>query len=168
MNCSGTNAASTTLSLHLALAAWGEGTSDPGTPGGSGAPSTPDDATWLHRFYDSTFWTNPGGDFDGPVLSTATVTSVGPVSWNGTPELLAAVQSWLDDPDSNFGLVIVGDETTPQSSCSLVSRENSVAEDRPILSITFEEPVDVPAASTWGLISLALLMVTFGSRYVMR
>ncbi len=39
------------LSLHRVLRAWGEGTSSSG--GGSGAPVTMDDATWIHSFYDS-------------------------------------------------------------------------------------------------------------------
>src|SRR5262245_24643335 len=44
------------VTLHKALHSWGEGTSDAGDPGGMGAPATPNDATWLHTFYNTMFW----------------------------------------------------------------------------------------------------------------
>src|SRR5207247_9985452 len=52
------------VSLHRALADWGQGTSfSTAGGGGMGAPATPGDATWTLRFFPATPWTNPGGDF---------------------------------------------------------------------------------------------------------
>jgi hypothetical protein len=60
------------VNLHRVLADWGEGASNANAEEGRGAPSQPGDATWLHTFYDTAFWTSPGGDFD-PAISASTV-----------------------------------------------------------------------------------------------
>src|SRR5690606_9515519 len=52
-----------TASVHRVLQDWGEGTSVASGNGGSGAPATSNDATWLHRFYPSQLWTTAGGDY---------------------------------------------------------------------------------------------------------
>src|SRR5438034_4831089 len=58
MNMSRTiDATARTTELHKLLADWGEGTSIAPEPEGQGAPATPNDATWRHRFYDTIFWT---------------------------------------------------------------------------------------------------------------
>ena len=44
-------------SLHRVLADWGEGPSDAFGMEGIGADAEPDDATWLHTFYDQALWT---------------------------------------------------------------------------------------------------------------
>ena len=40
---------------------------------GDGAPATPNDATWRHRFFDSVFWTTQGGDFSATVSASQSV-----------------------------------------------------------------------------------------------
>ena len=72
----------TNFQLHRVTAAWGEGTSDAPGEEGTGTSSTPGDATWLHRFFPSDFWTQPGGDFD-PTVSAQTLAdqNLGPISW---------------------------------------------------------------------------------------
>jgi len=51
------------VELHKLLADWGEGTSQAPGEEGDGAPATPNDATWRHRFFDTIFWAAQGGDF---------------------------------------------------------------------------------------------------------
>src|SRR6266516_1244724 len=63
MNMSRTISDTRTVKLHKLLADWGEGTSNADGQEGDGAPATPSDATWRHRFYDTVFWTTQGGDF---------------------------------------------------------------------------------------------------------
>jgi len=41
------------MELHKLLADWGEGTSVAPGEEGDGAPATPNDATWRHRFFDT-------------------------------------------------------------------------------------------------------------------
>ena len=57
MNMSMTPAGAQTVELHKLLADWGEGTSHAPMGEGDGAPATPNDATWRHRFFDTIFWT---------------------------------------------------------------------------------------------------------------
>jgi hypothetical protein len=65
-----------TIELHKLLADWGEGTSIAPGEEGDGAPATPNDATWRHRFFDTIFWTTQGGDFSATVSASQ---SVGPL-----------------------------------------------------------------------------------------
>jgi len=64
------------IELHKLLADWGEGTSQATGEEGQGAPATPNDATWRHRFFDTIFWTNDDGDFSATVSASQ---SVGPI-----------------------------------------------------------------------------------------
>jgi len=133
------------VSLYRLLTDWGEGTSNAGDPGGSGALATPGDATWLHTFFDTRFWAAPGGapGTDMAILASATIAvgnPLGPYTWNSTPALLADVQSWVDAPAGNFGWIIVGDETAPGTAKRFDSRENATPGNRPNLRITYTPP----------------------------
>src|SRR5207245_4391960 len=71
MNMSrGFDATARTTELHKLLADWGEGTSHAPGEEGSGAPATPNDATWRHRFFDTIFWAMQGGDFSATVSAS--------------------------------------------------------------------------------------------------
>src|ERR1043165_733449 len=68
-----TPAATGGIELHRALADWGEGASvAPGEQGAGGAAQT-GDATWLYRFYNTSTWAQPGGDFDPTPSASALV-----------------------------------------------------------------------------------------------
>ncbi len=102
-----------TISMHRMQADWGEGTTV-GTGGGRGRaqPATPNEVTWLHRFFDTEFWSSPGGDFFATpsAVSSAAVTT----RWTGAG-LQADVQDWVDNPGSNFGWILIGNEMRLQS-----------------------------------------------------
>src|SRR6476646_4081917 len=98
------------VSLSKVLHDWGEGTSDAGDPGGMGAPATTNDATWLHTFYDTMFWTTIGGDFSSTMSAVTAVSAPDTTyTWSGSG-LLADVQAWVSNSSSNFGWVIRADE----------------------------------------------------------
>jgi hypothetical protein len=142
-----------TVSLHRALSDWGEGASsaDDGG-GGGGAPAQPGDATWLHTFWDDQFWSQPGGDFD-PLASAATVVGgVNFYTWDSTPQVVADVQSWLDDPASAFGWLVKGDESMNQTARRFESREQDLVDFRPKLEIEYQA---VPAPGALALLGLA-------------
>lgn len=165
LNMSRTGVGPTTIGLHRALASWGEGTSDAAGEEGSGAPATPGDATWLHRFYDTDFWTTTGGDFVAQPSATLTVGAEGVYTWMSTNELVADVQGWLGDPASNFGWVLLADETTA-STKRFDSRQNPVATVRPELMVAFAPPPcagDLNFDSEIGLADLAILLANFGT-----
>ena len=130
------------IKLHRTLADWGEGTSV--AFGGGGAPATPGDATWNHRFYPNVSWATPGGEFVASPSGAATVAGIGFYTWNSTPEMIADVQAWLDDPSSNFGWTVIGNEQTPQQVRRLETKE-SIAAWRPKLVVEFEPPSSNPA-----------------------
>ena len=133
LNMSRTNFGDRDFSLHRLLSDWGEG----GTAGGgAGAPTEADDATWIHSFAASALWNEPGGDFETNASATATVGDVGWYSW-ASPQMIADVQSWIDNPSGNFGWILVGDETQT-SSKRFHSRESPDASSRPKLLIEYE------------------------------
>ena len=124
---------SRTVELHKLLADWGEGTSIAPGEEGDGAPATPGDATWRHRFFDTIFWTNEGGDFSGTVTASQSVGPIGQYTWS-SPQMVADVQSWLDDPGSNFGWLVLGDESTIATSKRFDTRESASP---PMLTIVY-------------------------------
>lgn len=130
------------ISLHRLLQAWGEGSSN--SFGGSGAPATAGDATWVNRFHPGSPWSAPGGSFVASASAARTVAGVGTYEWSSTPALVADVQAWVDDPASNHGWVLIGNESTLQSVRRFDSRE-SLASLRPRLTVVFERPASNPA-----------------------
>lgn len=123
-------------SLHRVNADWGQGSSNAGSSrDGIGDGSEAGDATWRHRFFPNTFWTNPGGDFD-PAGDASTLAGFGTFAWETSAAMVARVQGWLDQPATNFGWLIKGDEESPRSAKRLHSREGT-ATNRPTLTVEF-------------------------------
>jgi hypothetical protein len=131
MNMSMTPAGALTVELHKLLADWGEGTSHAPMGEGDGAPATPNDATWRHRFFDTIFWTMQGGDFSATVSASQSVGGVGQYTWSSA-QMVADVQSWLDSPTSNFGWLVLGDETASATAKRFDTRESASP---PVLTI---------------------------------
>lgn len=127
LNRIGPAAGGKTLSLHRLTETWGEGTSQ-NTTGGTGAPATTDDATWTHRFYNTTMWTTTGGAFQATTSATTTAPgSVPPagtlITWASTPDLVSDTQSWLNNPATNAGWILRCDEATDGTACRFDSGE---------------------------------------------
>jgi hypothetical protein len=133
---------STDVSLRKVSRDWGEGASDAGDPGGFGAQAEPGDATWIHTFYDTSFWTTSGGNFSPTVSATTTVSTVDTTyTWSGSG-LLADVQAWVSNPASNFGWVILGDEIDAGSAQRFNTRENTI--NPPQLTVTYQVSSQTP------------------------
>ena len=127
------------ISLHKISADWGQGSSDAERNEGGGADSASGDATWIHRFFDEETWDNAGGDFFPKASATAEVSDRGPYVWGPTSEMAMDVQSWLDHPESDFGWILIGDESSNQTTKRFNSVENSIARSRPVLIVEFQE-----------------------------
>ena len=138
------------LAMHRVTSAWGEGTSDAGDPGGSGAAATPGDATWIHTFSPGSFWTSPGGDFVALTSASTMVQGIGSYLWSG-PQLVADVQDMLDNPATNFGWVSIGDEASPLVNAKRFNTREDAAGLGPYLTIDYELPVGVEA-SQWSAV----------------
>ena len=134
------------VALHRASEDWGEGTSNAGSKGGTGASPTAQDATWNHRFYSGSLWSTPGGSFTAPPSATTSVGGAGQTYvWSGSG-LLADVQAWLNTPAGNFGWFVRGDEATEYSAMRFASREWPTSSQRPRLTLTY---ATLPPPSRW-------------------
>ena len=141
MNMSRTMSDTTRIvELHKLLADWGEGTSHAPGGEGDGAPAMPNDATWRHRFFDTIFWTTPGGDFSVTVSANQSVGPVGQYTWSSA-QMVADVQSWLGNPASNFGWLLLGDESTNGTTKRFDTRESASP---PVLTIVYMRTAPTP------------------------
>ncbi len=138
-----------TFSLHAIDQDWGEGLSSGGFSG-AGAPAEANDATWAYRFYDpadppsSPAWSSAGADYQASPSASTTFGSGGFRSWSSAI-LTSDVQFWLDNPESNFGWIMIGDEGGGRSAIRFVSREWDVTSERPELVVDFTPPAGVGA-----------------------
>ncbi|MEX2219657.1 MAG: DNRLRE domain-containing protein [Phycisphaerales bacterium] len=144
LNMSSLQTALSTVSLHTVAGAWGEGASNAGPSGGTGAPAQPGDATWLDRVFGVTPWASAGGDFNPLASAAIPVTSAGLYTWT-TPLMGADVQAWLDAPGSADGWLLMGTETTAQTAKRFDSREHSNPALRPALEVHYT-PIPAPGA----------------------
>ncbi len=140
LNMSRTIALLQPVSLHRLLAGWGEGTSDAAFEEGGGAAATTGDATWIHRFFNtSSLWAGAGaaGDFVTTPSTTVQVGAIGAYTFLSTAGMVADVQGWVDNPASNFGWILIGNEASISTTKRFDSRENPLASVRPMLTIEF-------------------------------
>jgi hypothetical protein len=127
-----------TMHIHALGKEWGEGTSLAPAPGGNGAVSTIDDATWIHAKYPDDHWATPGGDFNATRLSDFNVRIVDQVVMSRhTEAFIDMMESWILNPETNFGLLVKNeDEATPQQAVRFASRETATNDaSRPALVI---------------------------------
>lgn len=142
LHCSASSGGAQVMSFHRVLSDWGESTSVAKIPGGQGASAEAGDATWLHAFSPSVFWTTVGGDFVANASAGTTVNlSSAFYMWGSTSELAADVQAWVDSPVMNHGWVMVGNEAVSGSAKRFESRENPNAAQRPMLVVTYLPPL---------------------------
>ena len=128
------------VELHKLLADWGEGTSHAPGEEGDGAPATTNDATWRHRFFDTIFWAMEGGDFSATVSASQSVGPVGQYTWSSA-QMVADVQSWVNNPASNFGWLVLGDESAAGTTKRFDTRESASP---PVLTIEYRSGQSAP------------------------
>lgn len=134
------------VGLHVLLEDWSEGPSDPSGQEGGGASAEAGDVTWIHRDYSDVLWATPGASFVQSSSATLQVAGEGGYSYSSTPELVADVQGWLDDPSTNFGWALVVESPPTGSAKRFNSRENSTASSRPKLTVSYEADLEEPTA----------------------
>ncbi len=141
----------TNVELRRVSANWGEGTSDGAELEVAGAAAAPGDATWLQRMFPDTAWATPGGSFSAtPSASTAVaanIRSMTAVPFTGV-NLVADVQSWVNTPAGNFGWALVSsDENLTASVKRFISRNSTLAAQRPVLTISYTASLPVSLKS---------------------
>lgn len=126
-----------TVGLHRVLADWGEGSTVASGGGGGGGPASQGGATWLHTFFPDKLWSRPGGDFEATSSASIEVAGILAYEWGSTDQMVADVQMWLDNPSSNHGWLLLGNDSAT-SVKRFDTRENTSAANRPTLILTFD------------------------------
>lgn len=138
LTMSKTTSGQQTVEIRRLLESWGEGTSvAPGQQGGGG-PATAGDATWVYRTYPDVQWSTPGGTFSQSASASLAVSSPAIYTFESTPQLVADVQAWVDDPGQNFGWALVEPDPPVGGAKRFNTRENADAGTRPMLTVTYE------------------------------
>jgi hypothetical protein len=127
----------TTVEIHRLVADWGEGPSQAFAPEGQGTAAGPGDATWVHTFFSANLWANAGGDFVAAPSAATQVDQPAVYTWTSTAQMVADVQDWLDNPNTNFGWILIGDESVDHTARRFSSVQNLIPSDAPILRVHF-------------------------------
>lgn len=127
---------SSTVELHRVTRGWKEGPTSAGAPG---TPAQPGDPTWIHTAYPAGRWAKPGGDYV-KALSAKSATEGDVYTWSSTPKLVADVQAWVNSPKTNFGWILIGDESEPATARVFYSSESTDTTLRPQLTVIFRPP----------------------------
>jgi hypothetical protein len=148
-------------SLHKVTKTWGEGTSNaPGEEGG-GTVAEAGDATWQETTLGGLDWDTPGGDFVELASTAQVVAGLGDYVWPSTLEAVADVQSWLDSPATNFGWVLIGNESGDGTAKRFNSRHHPTLATRPALTISYSV---VPEPASVALLGVMLASGCVGFR----
>lgn len=127
---------SETVSLHKVTAEWGEGASVALGNEGSGTSPEQNDATWIHSRYPDVFWNNPGGDYSAAASAVSSINSTGYYSWSSS-QMISDVQNWINNPCTEYGWILIGNEVTTANSKRFDTRENFIAANRPVLIVQY-------------------------------
>ena len=127
----------TNVNIYSLISDWGEGSSDAGGEEGKGAPATEGDATWIKSFLNGDPWVKPGGDHDLESIAFTSV-SLGTIAEFKSPLLTLLVNSWINDPDNNHGIIVIGDESKNATAIRFNSREHSDSELWPTLKLYYK------------------------------
>jgi len=157
------------LKVHRVTNSWGEGASN--SFGGAGGAATPNDATWVSRFFGTALkWTSQGGDFLSTISASTILSEDGNVSYEITDApLVNDVIFWLNNPSLNHGWLLEDD--TALSAKAIASKQNANATIRPQLIIQWTpqnattDSGDVPLP-LWMLAMLAGGLFYLNKRHI--
>ncbi len=130
----------TPYTLHRLTTDWGEGASLATGQGGLGAPAQAPDATWQDAMLGTVTWSTAGGDFVSTSSSTTPISSNDVTALFTGTDLVDDVQDWVDGVNSNFGWILIGDESGSRNASRFDSREGTAP---PQLTITYNDTASV-------------------------
>jgi hypothetical protein len=78
---------------------------------------------------------NPGGDFQPTASASTQVGSTGLYQWS-SEQMTADVQAWVNDGATNFGWILVGDESASKTAKRFDTKESDSGI-KPVLTIEF-------------------------------
>lgn len=152
-----------TVEAHRLLKAWGEGVKN----GQLGATATVGEATWLDRLKGQAAWGVAGGqggtDFVLAASTSTTLNGLASYTFNSTATAAADVQSWLQDPASNFGwMLLSANESVLASAKRVASREDTTVSRQPLLTVGYSVPPPPPPVPQFNRIALQPAGVELG------
>ena len=133
----------TMVNIHLLTKDWGEGLSNyPRFGGGGGSNALPCDMTLTHTFYPTGMWDTVGGDYvaapsAGTAVTWPTFDDFIPNHYWNSAQTVSDVQGWLDNPSSNYGWIVIGNETVGPSAKRFISRNSTNESEHPTLFVGF-------------------------------
>lgn len=163
---------STTFGLHRMLRPWGEGNKAPVTQPGKGLPASPGEATWECAFHPTNTWTIPGGapdvDFSSVESSSQFIYGTGesPYQFETTPELVADVSTWITNPQSNFGWMLLCNDEFSNFTARRFSTREDTFNTPPFLELHYLVPPQIDSIQSHaGQIHL-IFLARAGQQYV--
>ena len=148
LTCTGqSSTGSNTINAYKLLRAWSEGKESTYVLNA--------DSSWNYSDY-STAWGTAGADNTTNDRSSSSMGSVaiGDACANQTHTIsldTATVSGWINAPVTNLGFILIGDESTNDSSKIFGSAENSTASYRPKLTIAYTTDSDQSSPATQTL-----------------
>ena len=144
-----------TFFLHRVLADWGELDSQPegarrepksqGETGdgesdgeGQGIEAISGESTWLYRKYDTERWQCAGGDYSKEASAVTTVGSEESTVSCSSDAMVEDIKAWLQAPESNYGWIILGNETSPKTARGFANQRFPTTWMRPKLTIEYK------------------------------
>jgi cytochrome c peroxidase len=142
VNAQGINSGAITYTLNTLTQDWNEATVGSGgvsSGGGDGITPASGDATWTSSGITS--WT-AGGAFNPVASSSLVISSVGTFNTFSGSTLISDIQSWVDNPSTNFGWILRGLENSNSSSKRFSSKENTGngGANTPFLTVVYDAP----------------------------
>ncbi|MBV6478048.1 MAG: hypothetical protein HGGPFJEG_00795 [Ignavibacteria bacterium] len=137
MHMSRTISSSTPVQLRKVLKSWGSSNSDPSGEEGFGTSADTGDATWIHTYYTSEYWDRPGGDYSDSISAVKDVDAIGFYTWDATPRMISDVQEWVSYPNSNFGWLLLANESTYPTAKRFDSFNHDSVSYKPTLTVTY-------------------------------
>lgn len=161
-----------TIGLHRLNLDWGENQNDTTSAAvngaGNGVAAVAPDATWIDNFFGTSSWPTPGatGSFNAVASGTAVIGGAidNQHKWLSTLGLVGDVQSWLNNPATNFGWALVNaNESSTQTFKAFYSQQAKLNAGgtgstinpawKPLLTITF---IPEPSTTLLSLVALTL------------
>lgn len=149
------------FSLYRLFVSWGEGSGSDAT----GSVAMPGVATWNERHFGGTAWASPGGqigtDFANNPSATTSVSDVGAYLWGSSYELIDDVRSWIENPASNHGFMLLSqNEASLGSGRRFGSKEQPGGEIPPARMTVTYSLVPEPSPGLLVMTGLAGLLLT--------
>lgn len=144
--------------VHRLTAEWTEGSVFFFNENGQGMEPEDEHVTWNYRSYPDLMWTRPGGDYVLRASAEAQVPAVlEPFQEYASAGLAADVQHWLENPQSNFGWIIITDEAEEKMGYIVhyADRETKLDENKPTLIVQYTEGSDDPTYGGYPILNAA-------------